>query len=91
MANIEALTLLESEGSECQNIGTILVGDNKRELVEQKIKDAIEAHFDSSVKLPKIDWEAIEGYTDTEVHVKMSDDENPSYTQAVTIQRTVIY
>jgi len=41
MNNIEALVLTESVNHECPNIGTILCGWNKRELVEQKIKNAL--------------------------------------------------
>jgi imidazoleglycerol phosphate synthase glutamine amidotransferase subunit HisH len=89
--NIEALTLLEAENSEVPNIGTVTVGWNTLELVEQKIKNAIEAHFDQTViQLPKIDWESLESYQDTEIQVTLSDDGN-NYHATILIQRTVIY
>ena len=95
--NIEALTLLESENSEAPNIGTVTVGWNKLELVEQKIKNAIEAHFDQTViQLPKIDWDAIGEHQDTEIIVDMEEENfapnqgNP-YRATILIQRTVIY
>lgn len=88
---IEALTLLEAENSEVPNIGTVTVGWNKKELVEQNIENAIESHFDSDiVQLPSIDWEALEIYQDTEIQINLVDDNNP-YQVTILIQRTVIY
>jgi hypothetical protein len=89
--NIEALTLLESCKSESQNIGTVFCGWNKRELIEQKITNAIEAHFDSTVtEKVKIDWGSIEAYQDLDVVVHLLYDGN-YYQTEISIQQTVIY
>lgn len=85
--NIEALTLIESENTETPNIGTVTVGWNTREIVEQKIRHAIEAHFDCAVdELPPIDWDSLEGYCDTSISVNVGD-----YESVILIQRTVLY
>lgn len=89
--NIEALTLLESENSETPNIGTVSVGWNKRELVEQKIKNAIEAHFDASIDHPLvIDWSSLESYMDVEISARLFNESN-GYEAKIIIQRTIIY
>jgi len=89
--NIEALTLLESENSEVPNIGTVTVGWNKRDLVEQKIKNAIEAHFDCEIaEAITVDWQTLEDYNDTELTVSLNDDGN-EYQATILIQRTTLY
>ncbi len=85
---IEALTLLETDNHECPNIGTVIYGNNTRETVERKIKEAIQSHFDNDIiQMGRIDWTALEGHMDTEILVDTEDGIN----NRVSIQRTWIY